>query len=288
MVSVVIAAHNEESVIEACLAALHEQIIDVPLHLIVSANGCTDDTVNLARAMGATVIDRRTPGKAAALNAGDAAALTFPRIYLDADIVVPPHGVAALVAGLSDTCLATAPGRRFVVTGRAWPVRAYYSINERLPIFRDSLFGRGMIALSEAGRSRFDLFPELVADDLYVDSQFSGGERHVADNFEIMVEAPLTTRALVRRLVRVRRGNAQMRAAGASGEFRMTVRKADRWAWLTDVVRNDPRSVVDAVAYVAISMTAALLARRRVSSGQWERDDSTRRSQNPEGPPHSA
>ena len=34
-----------------------------------------------------------------------------------------------------------------------------------------------MIALSEEGRARFDAFPTLIADDLFLDSQFSAAEK---------------------------------------------------------------------------------------------------------------
>ncbi|WP_312678566.1 glycosyltransferase, partial [Microbacterium sp.] len=81
MVSVIIAAHNEEAVIGGCLDALQRQ--GVPgLQIIVSANGCTDATAAVAAAHGATVIDRAEPGKAGALNAADRIAAGYPRVYL--------------------------------------------------------------------------------------------------------------------------------------------------------------------------------------------------------------
>lgn len=52
MVSVVIAAHNEEAVIGGCLDALLAQRTDTPLEVVVSANGCTDRTAEAAEARG--------------------------------------------------------------------------------------------------------------------------------------------------------------------------------------------------------------------------------------------
>src|SRR5690606_26631836 len=86
---------------------------------------------------------------------------------------------------------------------------------------------------------------------------------------EIAVAAPRTTRDLVMRLVRVRRGNAEMRAASGA------VRASNRWSWLRDVVLADLRLAPDAVAYVAITLLAGYRARRS-RSGAWERDQSTR------------
>jgi glycosyltransferase involved in cell wall biosynthesis len=282
MPSVVIAAHNEENVIGHSLDALLGQITPGRTEIVVSANGCTDRTVVVATRPGVTVIDRPQPGKAAALNAGDQVATTFPRIYLDADIVVPPGGLAAVMECFAEAPhpLAVAPRRRLNTAGRPWPVRAYFAINERLPVFRQSLFGRGMIALSETGRERFQSFPAMIADDLFVDALFSPAEKAQATSVEVVVEAPFTTRDLIRRLVRVRRGNAQLRAAAVAGAVDASVRSSDRWAWLRDVVLADLRLAPAAVPYVVITLLASLLSRRAEKAGHdWGRDESTRGKQ---------
>jgi glycosyltransferase involved in cell wall biosynthesis len=277
MTSVIIAAHNEEAVLGACLDALLQQTAPIdPGDIVVSANACTDATVAVARERHVTVVDRPQPGKAAALNAAEAVATGFPRVYLDADIVAPPDALAALAAALLGTpALAAVPRRRLNTTGRPWPVRAYFSINERLPAFTDGLFGRGMIALSAEGRARFEVFPEMVADDLFLDSLFSTEEKVAVAAVEVVVEAPFTTGDLLRRLVRVRRGNSEMRDAARSGEVEVSVRNSDRRAWLR-VVARDPRLVFAAVPYVAITLIAARRARRTASSSDWGRDESTR------------
>ncbi|MHC3000576.1 glycosyltransferase [Microbacterium sp. HJ5] len=276
MVSIIIAAHNEETVMGPCLDALrHATSSDA--EIIVSANGCTDRTAEIARDRGAIVVERAEPGKPGALNAGDEQATGFPRVYLDADIRVPAHGIAALERLLEEGALAAVPRRRMETSGRPLPVRAYFAINGRLPAFRDGLFGRGMIAISESGRVRFDRFPSLTADDLFLDSQFSPAEKAEADDVVVIVEAPRTTRALVNRLVRVRRGNAEMRSAAAAGEVDASVRESDRWAWLRDVVVPHPHLAFAAVPYLLITVTAALRARRtRPAGSAWGRDETTR------------
>jgi len=280
MPSIVIAAHNEENVIGPSLDALLAQDTGDAFQIVVSANGCTDRTAAIATRPGVIVIDRPEPGKAAALNAGDRVATGFPRIYLDADILVPPGGISALVERFAENprILAMVPRRRLDTAGRPWPVRAYFSINERLPAFRNGVFGRGMIALSEQGRARFDAFPALIADDLFLDSQFTDAEKAEVSSVEVLVAAPFTTRDLVRRLVRVRRGNTEMRTAAAAARIGVSVRPVDRWAWLRDVVLPNPRLLPASTAYVSITLIAGILARRRVKSGQgWGRDESTRR-----------
>ena len=216
MTSVVIAAHNEEAVLGACLEALDPGSDGAP-EIIVVANGCTDDTTSVARSHpGVVVLELAQGSKSLALNAGDSVAASFPRIYLDADIVVPAGCVDGLAAALAKPgILAAVPDRTMDTTGRPWPVRAYFAINERLQAFRDGLFGRGMIALSEEGRSRFEVFPLMVADDLFLDSLFESSEKAYLSAFVVRVETPVRTRDLARRLVRVRRGNAAMRQASS-------------------------------------------------------------------------
>ena len=274
MVSVIIAAYDEEAVLGATLDALRA---DAPgAEVIVVANGCHDGTAGVARLRsGVRVIELPDGSKPRALNAGDAVATTFPRIYLDADICVPRGAVRALETALEQPgILAAVPGRRLDVQGRPWLVRAHSRVHERLPVFRDGLFGRGMIALSEAGRSRFASFPEMVADDLFVDSLFGSEERAHVDDVVVTVETPTTTRQLVHRLDRVRRGSSAMRRASASTTGRGPVREADSWAWLRDVVARDPRLLLPGLAYAAITATAALRARSpRADSLAWGRVD---------------
>ena len=276
MASVIIAAHNEEALIGRCLDALRDQRTAAALQIIVSANGCTDRTAEVAASRGATVIDRSESGKAGALNAAERIATSFPRVYLDADIVVPPDAIEQVLAVLSASpeILAVVPRRRINVQGRPSAVRAYFAINERLPAFRYGLFGRGMITLSEAGRSRFTEFPLMIADDLFIDSVFCAEEKAEAADVEVLVEAPYSTRSLLARLVRVRRGNIQMRAASASGEVQVAVRPADRWAWFRDVVLAEPRLALAAGPYLAMTLLAGALARRPATG--WGRDGSTR------------
>lgn len=287
MPSVVIAAHNEEAVLGVCLESLHREGLNCE-DIVVVPNGCSDRTADVARRHGVVVVDRAKPGKAAALNAGDAVAHGFPRIYLDADIVVPSGSLLKVAAALDSGVLAVAPRRRMNIAGRPWPVRAYFSINERLPAFCESLFGRGMIIVSAEGRSRFGMFPEFVADDLFLDSQFSAAEKREVRGAAILVETPHTTRELVRRLVRVRRGNRQLRVAAANGGMSATVRDSDRWAWLRDVVAPHPSQWVNAAPYAAITLLAAICGRRESGSDSWGRDESTRKPTHPlgEAPTH--
>lgn len=274
MTSVLIAAHNEEAVIGSCLEALSRQRAVEPLQIIVAANGCTDRTADVARRHGAEVLVTDQPGKANALNLADDLADGYPRIYLDADIALPVNAVELLIGALHDnpTACAAVPSRELDVAGRPFIVRSYIAISSRHPAFQDGLFGRGVIALSERGRSRFATFPTLIADDLFLDSLFTRQEKIHLDSVTVTVDTPPRVRDLMRRLVRVRRGNAQLRAAARNGELNLEVRNTERSAWLTQVVRKDPRLLPSGVIYAGVTILASLLARRSASSTAWGSD----------------
>jgi glycosyltransferase involved in cell wall biosynthesis len=280
MTTVIIAAHNEAALIGECLDSLRAGTEPGEFEVIVVANGCEDGTASVAaERLGVRVIELPIGNKALALNVGDSAASSFPRIYLDADIMVTSRYVAELKTALEEgsASLAAGPARRLDLSGRPILVRGYYAISSQLPAFRDGLFGRGMIALSENGRRRFGSFPDMIADDLYLDSLFASSEKRCLETVATTVATPRRTRDLVRRLVRVRRGNNGMRRASAEGGVPASVRPSDRSSWLTDVVLRRPRLYPAAIAYVGITVVAEVLARRGPrGSDSWGQDRSTR------------
>ncbi|MDQ2849619.1 MAG: glycosyltransferase family 2 protein [Actinomycetota bacterium] len=281
MTSIVIAAHNEAAVIGRCLDELLADSQPHEFEVVVVANGCTDRTADVARQRsGVRVIELARPGKSNALNAGDTAAGSYPRVYLDADILVTTAGMRRLRSALVDATdppLAAYPRRELDVRGRPLLVRAYYAVSSRLPAYESGLFGRGLIMLSEVGRRRFDVFPEMIADDLFLDAQFRAEECQFVSSVGTRIATPLHTRDLVNRLVRVRRGNAAMRLAARDGDIQVPIRAADRMSWLRDVVVPLPWLAPAATVYVVVTVWAALRARRPVADlAMWERDESTR------------
>jgi hypothetical protein len=97
----VVPARNEEECLPACLAALQTAAgsVRIPVHLLVVADACTDETAAVAAARGAQVIGIRAGNVGAARAAGMTGLLqrtadTDPAaIWLattDADTVVPP------------------------------------------------------------------------------------------------------------------------------------------------------------------------------------------------------
>ena len=208
--SVVIPAHDEARVIKRCLDGLFEGLAPGDLEVVVVCNGCADDTPAVARSSGhpIRVIERPTASKPAALRIGDEAATSFPRLYLDADVV--------LKGGAAQSCSSdcergrSPPGLQSATRAAAPPpVRSYYQARSRIPAVLGSLSGAGVCGLSAAGRQRFDAFPDLVADDLWVDRHFDPSEVEIIDCAPVVVTVPRRSRDLVRVLRRTYLGKAE-------------------------------------------------------------------------------
>lgn len=271
MTTVLIAAHNEEAVLGQTLDGLLDGDAAAPLEVIVAANGCTDRTVSVAGSRHVTVVEVPSAGKAAALNAAERRATGYPRIYLDADVRLDKAAVErlseALRAGTEKprrVALVAVPTRVVDASASSVAVRMYYRVHTLHPAYATGIFGRGAIAVSETGRRRFAAFPEVIADDLFLDSLFDDSEAAHLDDVTSVVVAAASMAALLRRLARVRRGNAQLRGDDAGGR----VRQRTGLRWLLDAIRADRSLMPAAVVYVAVTVVAE--ARARWCDSRWE------------------
>ncbi|WP_131106033.1 glycosyltransferase [Ornithinimicrobium sufpigmenti] len=278
--SVVIPAHNEGRHIRGCLHPLLTLSSSLPLEIIVVANGCQDDTVAVARQVpGVHVLDLPEPGKTGALNAGDEAATTFPRIYLDADVELDQQALRSMIAALdTDQPRLAAPSVRYDTQGADLWVRAYYRVFRQLPSARETTVGRGVYAVSKAGRARFQQFPDVLGDDLFVNRLFTSEERVVCEGWST-VRTPRRWRDLVRVRARLAAGNAQLArtnpeevgALAQSQDFSRTTSSTLRA--LLRLVASRPQELPSAAVYVGITTLAR--SNRRMT-GRWHRDESSR------------
>jgi glycosyltransferase involved in cell wall biosynthesis len=272
-ISVVIPAYNEAGTIGATLDSLVRAPDSEPdIEIIVAANGCRDATADIARSYGVEVLDLAEASKTVALNAADESSSTFPRVYLDADARATPTLIRALGEAVSEPGAAGATAQRVLdLEGCEWPVRAFYRISAELPAFENRLFGRGVIAVSEEARKRFERFPDIIADDMLLDAVVAADEkREVA--LPVRVEAPRRTADLVRRVARAREGNDEfarwMRAEGEALGLAQDVASPKRTSWLRDVVARKPRLAGDAAVYVGIIARAERLRRSKAYSAR--------------------
>jgi len=250
------------------------------LETIVVANGCTDGTAEVAQRHAALhpavrVVSTPEPNKYRALRLGDTYARSFPRLYVDADVELSAEGARALAKALEDPrLLAAAPVRHTPLDGCPWTVRWYYEIWEQLPVVREGLFGRGVIALSAAGHARISSLPELMGDDLAASLSFAPGERRVVAEASVTVHPPRRLADLLRRRVRSMTVTVQAAAQTQLPGSRTT--STDLKALLHSApVRNAPRLAW----FLAVTAVARSRARRAVRAGDfttWLRDESSR------------
>lgn len=279
MISVVIPAHNESSVIARTLTALTTEAADDELEIVVVCNGCTDDTAAIAKSFGrpVRVVETELANKTHALNLGDQSARAFPRVYIDADVVISLSALRALARRLQKgDVIAVAPQPYFDLTGCSWPVRAFYDIRCRMPSFKEGIGGSGVYALSENARRRFAEFPNVVADDAYVRSQFKPSERETLSCFTSTVSAPRSLRNLIAIETRADFGNFQVARLYPSLWSNMG---RTNNAALIALFRHPPLWPRLSV-YMYVRITARRRARLMAVSDnfKWERDATSRES----------
>ncbi|MGY6019837.1 glycosyltransferase [Streptomyces spinosirectus] len=321
MTSIVIPAHNEAPVIGRLLDALLADSDPADdTDILVVCNGCTDETAKVASERGprVRVVEIPVPSKHAALRAGDDQARGFPRVYVDADVVITGADVRALTEPLQDETsgvLATAPERQIPLASCAWRVRAYYQVWQRLPAVREGLFGRGVIAVSKTGHARIAALPPLMADDLAASLAFTPAERRVVGTAAVVIQPPRTWPDLIRRRIRAAVSTAQVEqnqgarsqdapsqgarnegsadAGHDSGDARQSSRGASRnpggaepsartsTADLKAMLRGEPKLFVSVVVFLAAAVTARRGARKAIRAqdfGTWLRDESSRQT----------
>ena len=274
--SVIVPAHNEEQVIGRLL----EQLLDEPdggLEIWVVCNGCTDRTADVARQFGeaVNVVEIEAASKRLALARGDADATGFPRLFIDADVEITGRSVRLLVDELrSGDVHAVGPKRILPMDGVSRWVVWYYDVWQDLPQVRTGLFGRGVIAVTEAGNERIRSLPPSMGDDLAASEAFEPDERRIIDSATVIVHPPRTVRDLYRRRVRAVTGNAQADATAVRGSASTTSP-----ATLLRMVRERPGLALRLPVFVGFTIASRIAARRAIRAGDfdtWRRDDSSR------------
>jgi len=93
--SVIIATKDRASLLDGALTSLAAQVNPPELQTIVVDNGSTDATRSIAEKHGATYIFEPIPNRGAARNRGIAAATGAIVLFIDDDVILPPHFLAA-------------------------------------------------------------------------------------------------------------------------------------------------------------------------------------------------
>lgn len=269
--AVIVPAYNESAVIARSLQPLGQAACEGYIELVVVCNGCTDNTADVARSIpGAVVLELYEGSKCAALNAGDATASLWPRIYLDADIRI---SVATLLATLDrlreGDVLAARPEVIHDTNGASAPIRSYYRACNRLERRKAVLFGAGVYGLTEEAHQRFGEFPDLINDDLFVDSLFAADEKVRVGGQPVVVTTPADARSLLKIMRRGHLGEIQL----AGLRLRHNPTTGLRTAFAVLRTGRNARDAVDGIVYLLFALMRRFGHDRSV---RWARDDSSR------------
>jgi glycosyltransferase involved in cell wall biosynthesis len=278
---VIIPAHDEAAVLPRCLGALLNQKTAQVMRVVVVDNGSGDHTADVAsfwvprfQAAGheMLVLHLARANKSAALNAGDAAASDVPgcRIYLDADVELSPGSVEAVAKALcGESAVGMCCPRLRVARSRTWSTRTYAHVWTRLPWVVDDAIGGGFYAVSAEGRRRWKRFPDLLAEDAFVQSRFKKRERRVLHGESFLVRLPEGFSDLVRVRTRWISGNRQLARQDTSEWGRRAFPLRGR----VKVLLTTPSLWPHLPFYFLVNALAHWRARRREKIGTaiWER-----------------
>lgn len=276
--SIVIPAYNEGENITKLLESIVPEDTRLQLEIAVVCNGCTDNTHELALRFTdrVTVQNLVQPSKTAALNRGDAVVASFPRIYLDADVKTNKSVLLDYLEQMRSSGLPSGGiNINFELDGRPYLVKCFYAIWSSLPYqsARTRSMGSGFYALSEAGRSRFSKFPDVVADDEFINRLFSPDQRFQPPDLSVVVRAPKTLLGLIRIKSRSYAGNRQLERLGIVGTGERLGTKKE----LLGLLRSK-ETCTPTLVYIAIQTLARAHSRifRATARGIWLRDESNR------------
>jgi len=283
-ISIIIPAHNEEEVIERTLRTMTTGALPGELDIIVVPNACKDRTAEISRTfshLGVHVLETDVPSKVNALNLGDSAALHFPRIYSDADVLLNISSIRELAKVFDDDrILAAAPSVKNVFPPDAtWGVRAYYDVWMSLPYVQEGMMAAGVYAVSKKGRERFGPFPDLIADDGYFRLQYKTAERIEVKTSESIVATPAKFWDLVKIKTRSRLGYYQLRSRFP--ELFKIEAKSKNYGSAAGALLKRPTLWPGIVPYIWVNLLSRHRAKRQLktmTTYTWERDNSSRAS----------
>ena len=284
-ISLVIPAHDERDVLPATLQAIVDQDFDGEIDIIVVANGCTDDTVDVARAFEAaarrcghrlTVCELAASSKPAALNHGDEEKRFDCTMYLDADVVLSSNAIDGVYRALhGDRPVPIAAPRLEVAPPHSRVTRSYGRVWSRIPYIERRVRGVGCYAVSAAGRARWRKYPDLMADDRFARLHFRADEQQLVQGASYSWPLPEGARELVRVRARWLLGNHELRKARPD----LSRNEDRRYEGLFGFVATHPWLWPDVLVFVGVYgfALARMALKRRKGDRTWDRAVRARR-----------
>lgn len=276
MPSVIVPAHNEATVIRACLDSLLKQTgVD---RIIVACNGCTDTTATIVQQEYPQVIclDLATPSKVNALNEAEKHVLSWPVFYIDADTQLSVGAIEKITKVMAQGKLLLAAPEPVIDTSHSsWLVKHYYKVWLSLPYIREGVVATCSFVISAEGRQRFTSFPNVINDDGFVRCQFAADERANVPGTQVFITAPQNIKSLIKIKTRARLGNLQLASAKLCTKAQ---EKPYSQIMRAKLFSKDFFSVS---IYLAIATLIRLRAKQQLkhlASYRWETDHSSRQT----------
>lgn len=282
--SVIIPAHDEAAVIGRCLSSLLEDAPPGAMEIVVVCNGCSDNTAEVARkiAPDAKIVEIGQGSKPLALNTGKAMARSDTLLFVDADIVVNYHSLAACADELrSGRAMVAAPLMQIEKQACSRLVRDYYHVWEGQPYVQDGMVGSGVFGLSGRAMEIVGEFPPIIADDEFIRTRFPSAQRKCvradANGRPVFFRMypPRDLGSLIRIESRQRAGMAELHALYPSEG---TAEQMTSFGSLVRTWRKG-NSALQLANYVAIKIAGRMRFRwshLRGRQGIWLRDNSSR------------
>ncbi|MEI4234522.1 glycosyltransferase [Roseovarius sp. D22-M7] len=263
----VIPVRNEAAALSETLPALLSEMKGLPARPVWVCNGCIDESVQVIRTLAgrdAEIIELSRPGKTGALQAGDDTMDgLFPRFYLDADIILSPGALPALLRPLVDGRADLVAARRIHAANCVSALSAAMARTwDALPYARQG-FG-GVVGVSEAGRTSWERWPDILGDDIFMAASIAPHRRVMVPQVTASTRPPADFTGWVRMRARWLQGEAELRGLGLEAPKVAGQRNALLRRMLT------PSIAPGAVAFAAARLLAPL-ARDRAASG-WHPD----------------
>ncbi len=272
--SIIIPAYNEEKKLPVLLEALKDQS---ELEIIVVCNGCYDNTYEAAKQYepAIKVVNIKKGSKIGALNKGDELASFYPRVYLDADIVISPTDLVKICDYMEAYKLKAAGAYlNFNYANKPLGVKWYYHIWTQLPYVSNAHHvGSGLYALSKDGRECFSSFPNVISDDGYINMLFKPEEKLKIPHVVIQLDTPNNIWNLVKIKARANGGYRQL------AKQRLVEKQAhNNKTSLLRVALISYKNVLPMCWYVMLQITIKLYGAfvYKQDTKVWLRDESSR------------
>ncbi len=215
--SVIVPVFNEWTVLDQTVPALIAAIEGTDAEVVYVCNGCHDTSATKIRSLAngrVDVLELPQAGKTLALNAGDAHVSAFPRFYLDADVIVAGDTFRRLseilTSGHADL---VAPHIDFDTSASTWLARAIAEVWLELPHAKTAGFHH-LLGVSAQGRSGWNEFPSIIADDDFIVASVPSNRRQIATNVHVTTWPPHTFLAWARVRARWSQGQRQLARLG--------------------------------------------------------------------------